>query len=157
MVVLTLKLRLQSIIYPLPSSAQRATEARRRLGAPKAIARMPWLLALHANLRATLGTPYLGRPHVRLLEVPLPPLLALHALAVPPVHAAQVAGVKVPPVDAHEAVPDTVYPGLHVGWHVEPAAMAFVQSPLVPQVGAALPSHVVPMMAEGKLSIAVAA
>jgi len=71
--------------------------------------------------------------------------LALHPVvqfpAVPPVHAAQVAGVKVPPVDAHEAVPDTVYPALHVGWHVEPAAMAFVQSPLVPQVGAALPSH----------------
>jgi hypothetical protein len=37
----------------------------------------------------------------------------------------------------HEDVPDTVYPELHVGWHVDPLARELVQSPAPPFVGAA--------------------
>ena len=53
--------------------------------------------------------------------------------------AVHVAAVKVPAL--HELVPDTVYPELHVGWHVDPLASEFVQSPAPPFVGAADASH----------------
>ena len=46
-----------------------------------------------------------------------------------------VAAVSVPRL--HEDVPDTVYPELHVGWHVEPLARELVQSPTPPFVGGA--------------------
>ena len=36
-----------------------------------------------------------------------------------------------------DSVPDTVYPALHVGWHVDPLARLIVQSPTPPFVGAA--------------------
>ena len=45
-----------------------------------------------------------------------------------------VAAVKVPAL--HELVPDTVYPLLHVGWHVDPIANEFVHDPTPPLVGA---------------------
>ena len=45
-----------------------------------------------------------------------------------------VAAVRVPAVQ--ELVPDTVYPELHVGWHVDPLAREPVQSPTAPFVGA---------------------
>ena len=45
-----------------------------------------------------------------------------------------IAAVKVPAL--HELVPDTVYPLLHVGWHVEPDANEFVHDPTPPLVGA---------------------
>ena len=48
--------------------------------------------------------------------------------------AAHVAAVNVPAV--HELVPDTVYPELHVGWHVDPLARELVQLPAPPFVGA---------------------
>ena len=35
-----------------------------------------------------------------------------------------------------DVVPDTVYPELHVGWHVDPLANELVQSPTAPFVGA---------------------
>ena len=35
-----------------------------------------------------------------------------------------------------EDVPDTVYPALHVDWHVDPLARELVQSPTPPFVGA---------------------
>ena len=41
----------------------------------------------------------------------------------------------------HELVPDTVYPELHVGWHVDPLASELVQSPAPPFAGAADASH----------------
>ena len=53
--------------------------------------------------------------------------------------AEHVAAVKVPVLQ--ELVPDTVYPELHVGWHVEPLARELVQSPAPPFVGAADASH----------------
>ena len=53
--------------------------------------------------------------------------------------AEHVAAVKVPVLQ--ELVPDTVYPELHVGWHVEPLASALVQSPAPPSVGAVDASH----------------
>ena len=53
--------------------------------------------------------------------------------------AEHVAAVNVP--KEHELVPDTVYPELHVGWHVDPLARELVQSPTPPFVGAADASH----------------
>ena len=58
----------------------------------------------------------------------------------PPVlMASHVAAVSVPAV--HELVPDTVYPLLHVGWHVDPDANEFVHDPTPPLVGAVDASH----------------
>ena len=70
-----------------------------------------------------------------------PPIQGTHAL--PPLTrsfaaqyvTAQVAAVSVPAL--HELVTDTVYPALHVGWHVDPLARELVQSPTPPFVGAA--------------------
>ena len=45
-----------------------------------------------------------------------------------------VAAVRVPAVQ--ELVPETVYPELHVGWHVDPLARELVQLPAPPFVGA---------------------
>ena len=53
--------------------------------------------------------------------------------------AEHVAAVNVP--KEQELVPDTVYPELHVGWHVDPLARELVQSPTPPFVGAADASH----------------
>ena len=53
--------------------------------------------------------------------------------------AEHVAAVNVP--KEHELVPDTMYPELHVGWHVDPLARELVQSPAPPFVGAADASH----------------
>ena len=53
--------------------------------------------------------------------------------------AEHVAAVNVP--KEHELVPDTVYPELHVGWHVEPLASELVQSPAPPFAGAVDASH----------------
>ena len=50
-----------------------------------------------------------------------------------------VAAVKIPVL--HELVPDTVYPALHVGWHVDPLARVLVQSPTPPFVGGVDASH----------------
>jgi hypothetical protein len=50
-----------------------------------------------------------------------------------------VAEVSIPSL--HEDVPDTVYPELHVGWHVDPLAREFVQSPAPPFAGDAEASH----------------
>ena len=67
-----------------------------------------------------------------LVHDPTPPLVgavdASHAFA------EHVAAVKVPAL--HELVPDTVYPLLHVGWHVDPDANEFVHDPTPPLVGA---------------------
>jgi hypothetical protein len=41
----------------------------------------------------------------------------------------------------HEDVPDTVYPELHVGWHVDLLSRVVVQLPTAPFVGAATPAH----------------
>ena len=46
----------------------------------------------------------------------------------------RVAAVRVSRV--HEVVPETVYPELHVGWHVDPLARELVQLPTAPFVGA---------------------
>ena len=71
----------------------------------------------------------------------LPSLLlsveALHGFA------EQVAEVRVPALQ--DDVPDTVYPELHVGWHVEPLARELVQPPAPPFVGAADASHEFPL------------
>ena len=53
--------------------------------------------------------------------------------------AEHVAAVSVPALQ--DDVPDTVYPELHVGWHVDPLAREPVQSPTPPFVGAADASH----------------
>ena len=53
--------------------------------------------------------------------------------------AAHVAAVNDPM--EHELVPDTVYPELHVGWHVDPLASELVQVPTPPCVGSADASH----------------
>ena len=45
-----------------------------------------------------------------------------------------VAAVSVPALQ--DDVPETVYPELHVGWHVDPLARELVQLPTVPFVGA---------------------
>ena len=72
-----------------------------------------------------------------LVHVPTPPLAgavdASHAFA------EHVAAVKVPAL--HELVPDTVYPLLHVGWHVDPDANELVHDPTPPLVGAVDASH----------------
>ena len=44
------------------------------------------------------------------------------------------AAVSVPVL--HELVPDTLYPLLHVGWHVDPDANELVHDPTPPLVGA---------------------
>ena len=49
------------------------------------------------------------------------------------------AAVSVPAV--HELVPETVYPGSHVGWHVDPLARELVQSPTPPLAGGMDASH----------------
>ena len=49
--------------------------------------------------------------------------------------APHVAAVSIPALQ--DDVPDTVYPELHMGWHVDPLARVFVQSPAPPFVGAA--------------------
>ena len=51
----------------------------------------------------------------------------------------QFAAVSVPRL--HEVVPDTVYPELHVGWHVDPLASELVQLPTPPFAGAVDASH----------------
>ena len=61
----------------------------------------------------------------------LPPLVVLVA--------SHVAAVKMPAL--HELVPDTVYPLLHVGWHVDPDANELVHDPTPPLVGAVDASH----------------
>ena len=48
--------------------------------------------------------------------------------------ASHVAAVKVPAL--HELAPDTVYPLLHVGWHVDPDANELMHDPTPPLVGA---------------------
>ena len=53
--------------------------------------------------------------------------------------AEHVAAVSVPALQ--DDVPDTVYPELHVGWHVDPLASELVQSPAPPYVGAVDASH----------------
>ena len=53
--------------------------------------------------------------------------------------AEHVAAISVPAL--HEDVPDTVYPALQVGWHVNPLASELVQSPATPFVGATDASH----------------
>ena len=45
-----------------------------------------------------------------------------------------VAAVRVPAVQ--ELVPETVYPDLHAGWHVDPLARELVQLPTAPYLGA---------------------
>ena len=66
-----------------------------------------------------------------LVQSPAPPF----AGAVDASHgfAEHVAAVRVPAVQ--ELVPETVYPELHVGWHVDPLAREPVQSPTAPFVG----------------------
>jgi len=54
----------------------------------------------------------------------------------------QFAAVSVPRL--HELFPDTVYPELHVGWHVDPLARELVQLPTAPFVGAVDASHGIP-------------
>jgi hypothetical protein len=49
------------------------------------------------------------------------------------------AAVSVPA--PHDDLPETVYPVLHVGEHVDPLAIELVQSPAPPFVGAAEASH----------------
>ena len=72
-----------------------------------------------------------------LVQSPTPPFVG----AVDASHgfAEQVAAVSVPAL--HEDVPDTEYPGLHVGWHVDPLANELVQSPISPFKGAIEASH----------------
>jgi hypothetical protein len=72
-----------------------------------------------------------------LVQSPTPPFVG----AVDASHgfAEQVAAVSVPAL--HEDVPDTVYPGLHVGWHVDPLANELVQSPISPFKGTVEASH----------------
>ena len=53
--------------------------------------------------------------------------------------AEHVAAFNVPALQ--DDVPDTVYPELHVGWHVDPLARELVQSPTPPFVGAVDASH----------------
>ena len=48
----------------------------------------------------------------------------------------------------HDVVPDTVYPELHVGWHVDPLASELVQSPAPPFDGVVDASHVVASVVE---------
>ena len=72
-----------------------------------------------------------------LVQSPAPPFAgaadASHGFA------AHVAAVSVPALQ--DDVPDTVYPELHVGWHVEPLARELVQSPTPPFAGAVEASH----------------
>jgi len=68
-----------------------------------------------------------------LVQSPTPPFVG--AAEASQGFAEHVAAVSVPRL--HEDVPDTVYPELHVGWHIDPLAREFVQSPTPPFVGAA--------------------
>ena len=44
-------------------------------------------------------------------------------------------------LSVHDVAPDTVYPELHVGWHVEPLGRVSVQSPTAPFAGGTAASH----------------
>ena len=72
-----------------------------------------------------------------LVQSPTPPFVgaaeASHGFAV------HVAVINVP--KEQELAPDTVYPELHVGWHVDPLASELVQSPTPPFAGAVDASH----------------
>ena len=72
-----------------------------------------------------------------LVQSPAPPFVgaadASHGSA------EHVAAVRVPAV--HELVPETMYPELHVGWHVDPLARELVQSPATPLAMAPDASH----------------
>ena len=72
-----------------------------------------------------------------LVHVPTPPFVG--AVDVSQGFAEHVAAVSVPRL--HEDVPDTVYPALHVGWHVDPLPRELVQPPTPPFVGGAEASH----------------
>ena len=67
-----------------------------------------------------------------LVQSPAPPFVG--AVDASQGFAEHVAAVRVPAVQ--ELVPETVYPELHVGWHVDPLARELVQSPAPPFVGA---------------------
>ena len=75
--------------------------------------------------------------------MPRPPFsIAVAALQGFPTH---VAAVNKPPKQLD--TPDTVYPEVHVGWHVDPLATAAVHVPRPPFVGAVnalqgFPTHV---------------
>ena len=72
-----------------------------------------------------------------IVHVPTPPFVggaeASHGFA------EHVAAVSVP--ELHEDVPDTVYPELHEGWHVDPLPREIVHVPTPPFVGGAEASH----------------
>ena len=53
--------------------------------------------------------------------------------------AEHVATVSIPALQ--DDVPDTEYPELHVGWHVDPLVSEWVQSPAPPFEGGAEASH----------------
>ena len=74
---------------------------------------------------------------IELVQSPAPPFVG--AADASQGFAEHVAAVSVPAL--HEDVPDTVYPALQVGWHVDPLAIELVQSPKAPFVGAADASH----------------
>ena len=44
-------------------------------------------------------------------------------------------------LSVHDVAPDTVYPELHVGWHVEPLGRVSVQLPAAPLAGGTAASH----------------
>ena len=73
---------------------------------------------------------------IELVQSPISPFVG--AVDVSQGFAEQVAAVNVPRL--HEDVPDTVYPALHVGWHVDPLPMELAQSPK-PPLGGATTSH----------------
>jgi len=71
------------------------------------------------------------------VQLPLSPLVgsadASHGLGL------HFAAVKVPAVQLD--VPETVYPLIHVGWHVDPDSRRLLQSPAFPLLGLAEASH----------------
>tara|TARA_B110000977_G_scaffold157058_1_gene199946 strand:+ start:389 stop:628 length:240 start_codon:yes stop_codon:yes gene_type:complete len=66
------------------------------------------------------------------VHVPTPPFVG--AVDVSQGFAEHVAAVTVPAL--HEDVPDTVYPELHAGWHVDLLPKELVHVPTPPFVGA---------------------
>ena len=55
-------------------------------------------------------------------------------------HAVHVAAVRSPEAEQLDT-PDTSYPSLHVGWHVDPSWSVLLQLPTPPFAGAALALH----------------
>ena len=125
--------------FPAPPCAGLA-DASHALASHVAAIKLPVLLQLDApdTLYPLLHVGWHVEPDAR-EEVQSPTTPLLGAVDASHAFASHVAAIKLPTLQLD--APDTLYPLLHVGWHVEPDAKEEVQSPTAPLLGAVDASH----------------